>query len=160
MKNRETDEWLAQNQKATREFIRKWGHFVKHDNYLKPIIPPKYDIGIIMPMNNIEYLRALEPWCSTIYCDSNLGNHYKSTDQQTTSFDLSKRVLPYNNEKQNNILIELSHSCTQQDFECIFEISQILANDTELDIGTFQLGNLQITINDLSTYEYDLIICK
>ena len=26
MKNRETSEWLAQNQKATRNFIRKWGH--------------------------------------------------------------------------------------------------------------------------------------
>ena len=45
MKNRETDEWLTQNQKATRNFIRKWGHFVKHDSYLKPIIPPKYNIG-------------------------------------------------------------------------------------------------------------------
>ena len=41
MKNRETDEWLKQNQKATKEFIRKWGHFVKHDEYLKPTIPSK-----------------------------------------------------------------------------------------------------------------------
>ena len=31
MKNRETDEWLKQNQRSTRNFIRKWGHFVKHD---------------------------------------------------------------------------------------------------------------------------------
>ena len=29
MKNRESDEWLKQNQKSTREFIRKWGHFCK-----------------------------------------------------------------------------------------------------------------------------------
>jgi glycosyltransferase involved in cell wall biosynthesis len=29
MKNRETDEWLKQNQKSTREFLRKWGHFCK-----------------------------------------------------------------------------------------------------------------------------------
>ena len=36
MKNRETDEWLKQNQKATREFIRKWGHFVKHDQLVYP----------------------------------------------------------------------------------------------------------------------------
>ena len=41
MKNRETDEWLAQNQKSTREFLRKWGHFCKHDALMKPIVPPK-----------------------------------------------------------------------------------------------------------------------
>ena len=39
MKNRETDEWLKQNQKSTREFIRKWGHYCKHDEYMKPIVP-------------------------------------------------------------------------------------------------------------------------
>ena len=28
------------------------------------------------------------------------------------------------------------------------------------EIGTFNLGNLKITINSLDTYEKDLIICK
>jgi hypothetical protein len=46
MKNRETDEWLKQNQKSTREFLRKWGHFCKHDTLMKPIVPPKYNVGI------------------------------------------------------------------------------------------------------------------
>ena len=45
MKNRETDEWLAQNERSTRNFIRKWGTMVEHDEYLKPIITPKYNIG-------------------------------------------------------------------------------------------------------------------
>jgi len=36
-------------------------------------------------------------------------------------------------------------------------MSEILANDKELEIGTFQIGNLQITINDLKTYEEGLI---
>ncbi len=40
MKNRETDEWLAQNIRSTRNFIRKWGTMVEHDQYLKPIITP------------------------------------------------------------------------------------------------------------------------
>ena len=48
MKNRETDEWLQQNNRSTRNFIRKWGHFVKHDSLMKPIIPPKYDIGFVV----------------------------------------------------------------------------------------------------------------
>ena len=69
MKNRETDEWLAQNEKASRNFIRKWGHFVKHDEYMKPIIPPKYDIGFIVKICTNDLLRMLEPWASNIYVD-------------------------------------------------------------------------------------------
>ena len=48
MKGRETDEWLKQNQRSTRNFIRKWGHFVKHDALLHPIVPPKYDVGFVV----------------------------------------------------------------------------------------------------------------
>jgi hypothetical protein len=39
----DSPEWLAQNQRSTRNFIRKWGHFVKHDSLMKPIVPPKYN---------------------------------------------------------------------------------------------------------------------
>ena len=45
VKNRETDEWLAQNIRSTRNFIRKWGTMVEHNEYLKPIITPIYNIG-------------------------------------------------------------------------------------------------------------------
>ena len=69
MKNRETDEWLKQNQRSTRNFIRKWGHFVKHDALMKPIVPPKYDIGFVVKNCSYEMLYELEPWCSTVYGD-------------------------------------------------------------------------------------------
>jgi len=170
MKNRETDEWLKQNQKATREFIRKWGHFVKHDEYLKPIIPSKYDIGIIMSDNNLEFLKGLEPWCSNVYCDSSLRNHYITTEQLMTSFDLSKRVLPYNNEKQNGVLVEINaNNFTQQDYDYITKLSEILDNERKgleqelihfSDDPEFELGNLKISINNLRTSEKELIICE
>ena len=67
MKNRETDEWLKQNERSTRNFIRKWGHFVKHDEMMMPIIPPKYDVGFVVKNCGLDQLRALEPWCSDIY---------------------------------------------------------------------------------------------
>mgnify|MGYP003116787715 CR=1 FL=1 len=170
MKNRETDEWLTQNEKATREFIRKWGHFVKHDQYLKPIVPSKYDIGIIMPNNNLELLKALEPWCSSMYCDTNLRKHYITTEESKTSFDLSERVLPYNNEKQNGVLVEIdANNFTQQDYDSITKLSQILDNERKgleqelihfSDDPEFELGNLKITIINLKTTERELIICK
>ena len=67
MKNRESSEWLAQNLKSTRNFIRKWGHMVKHDSYLKPIIPPKYDIGFVVEHCDSNMLKELEPWCYDIF---------------------------------------------------------------------------------------------
>tara|TARA_R110001592_G_scaffold255806_2_gene519571 strand:- start:214 stop:696 length:483 start_codon:yes stop_codon:yes gene_type:complete len=158
MKNRETDEWLAQNERATRNFIRKWGHFVKHDHYLKPVIPPLYNIGIIMSENNINILRALEPWCSNIYCDSNLRQHYITTEQPDTIMNLSERVLPYNNEKNNEILITIGNNFNQQDADYITNLPEILSDSGEK--GEFELGNLKIEIFQLNTYEKELIVCK
>lgn len=160
MKNRETDEWLKQNQKATREFIRKWGHFVKHDQYLKPIIPPKYDIGFIINNSNLQLIEALEPWCSTIYVDE--GNvptiikNYIDLEQPNTSFNLNEKVKPFDNEKQNNILVKINGGVfNQQDFQYIQQLSEIIKDSGE--IGTFNLGNLNIEIIKLKTYENSLI---
>ena len=54
MKNRETDEWLKQNVRSTSNFIRKWGHMVKHDSMMIIIIPPKYDIGFVVENCGLE----------------------------------------------------------------------------------------------------------
>ncbi len=163
MKNRETDEWLKQNAKATREFIRKWGHFVKHDEYLKPIVPPKYNIGFMITNANLQLIEALEPWCSTIYCDEqfNTGRYADYVEMEDTSFDLYEKFKPLDNEKQNEILIEIDGArFNNEDFRFIQNLSEIISNDKELEKGTFQLGNLQITIISLKTYEKELIICK
>tara|TARA_R110002012_G_scaffold248776_1_gene425138 strand:- start:1906 stop:3105 length:1200 start_codon:yes stop_codon:yes gene_type:complete len=155
MKNRETDEWLKQNQKSTREFIRKWGHFCLHDKYLKPIIPPKYDIGFIIKNVNLELLKVLEPWCSIIYTDNN-RMQYITIEQPFTSYNLLDRILPYDNEKQNGILIEIDgNRFSQDDLNYIQNISAIINDSGE--IGQFDLGNLHITINNLQTYEKGLI---
>jgi glycosyltransferase involved in cell wall biosynthesis len=162
MKNRETDEWLKQNQKATREFIRKWGHFVNHDKFLKPIIPPKYDVGIVLKNATMQLLELLEPWCSIIYCDAMLGAVGTVEDyikNENTSFILRQRIKPLDNEKQNNILVEIDGTkFTQQDYQYITQLSEIIT-DSGAE-GTFDLGDLKITINSLETYEKDLIICK
>jgi len=164
MKNRETDEWLKQNQKSTREFIRKWGHFCKHDEFLKPIIPPKYDLGFIIKNANLQLIEVLEPWCSTVYYDENELRNFRYADyieREDTSFDLYEKFKPYDNEKQNGILVEIDgNNFSQQDMDYIQNIAEIFAYDNELGEGTFQLGNLQITINNLKTYEKDLITCK
>ena len=161
MKNRETDEWLTQNEKASRNFIRKWGHFCKHDSLMKPIIPHKYDIGFILKDNNIDILRALEPWCSTIYCDTHLGKHYIITEQSNTTIDLTARVKPYNNEKNNEILVTIdANRFNQQDFGYIQQLSEIIDDSGEPGFHG-EIGNLKIEIfENINTYETELILCE
>ena len=173
MKNRETAEWLAQNQKATRNFIRKWGHFCKHDEFLKPIIPPKYDIGLIVKNCNDLLLKELEPWCSTIYSDADITK-YITEEQPNTIINLYDRVQPYDNEKQNAILVEMdSERFSKLDFQYITQLPEIISTDEDLQdlvyelqlknntlLDSFELGNLKITISNLKTIERDLIICK
>ena len=69
MKGRESTEWLEQNLRSTRNFIRKWGHMVKHNELMYPIIPPKYDEGFVVHNCDTNMLKELEPWCSDIYGD-------------------------------------------------------------------------------------------
>jgi hypothetical protein len=160
MKNRETDEWLAQNIRSTRNFIRKWGHFVKHDALLKPIVPPLYDIGLVIKNCNEQLLELLEPWCSTIYVDT-YAEDYINKEQPNTMFDLSKRIYSIDSEKQNDIEIRFDGSkFNDNSFNIIQQLSEILANDEELEVGSFELDIFEITINNLQTYEKNLISCN
>jgi len=149
-----SQEWLYTTTKNMRNFIRKWGSPVKHDALMKPIILPKYDIGIILQGANTEVLRVLEPWCSTIYADCDYME-YITLEQSNTSMDLKDRIKPYDNEKQNQILIEINPMFNQQDFEYLHQLPNILKDSGA--VGEFQLGNLKITITALDTFEQNLI---
>ena len=160
MKNRETDEWLVQNQKATRNFIRKWGHFVKHDSYLKPIIPPKYNIGFIVHNCNKQLLHALEPWCSNIYLTMSNPTEvqgYILEEQKNTKFDLIKRIRPMSEKKYNDILIEFdANTLNENNFNhVICDLSEILGDSGE--IGEFELDIFNIKVKSLKKYEKELI---
>ena len=159
MKNRETDEWLAQNIRSTRNFVRKWGHFVKHDALMKPIVPPKYDIGFVIKNCNYELLHELEPWCSKIYVDW-ASKGYIDAEQSNTMFDLSKRVFNIFTEKDNDIIIRFdAKDFTMKHMNYISQLSEILAND-ELEIGSFELDIFEVEVREIKTYEKDLIKCE
>ena len=151
------EQWQKDMNKSTMEFIRKWGSIVKHEPLMKPIVSPKYDIGFILSHNNIDLLRVLEPWCSNIYCDSNLRQHYITTEQPNTSFNLSERVLPYDNEKNNEILVTINEGFNQQDFQYVQQLSEIIEDSGEPAFHG-ELGNITVEIfEQMNTYEKDLI---
>ena len=163
MKNRETDEWLKQNHKSTRNFIRKWGHFVKHDALMKPIIPPKFDIGFVVRNCKYETLYELEPWCSNIYIDwyEEMNSSYIEQEQPNTMFNLSERIHSIHTEPDNDIEVRFDAAeLTPEQFNYLAQLSEILSNDEELEEGSFNLGIFEININKIKTYEKELIKCE
>ena len=161
MKNRETDEWLKQNARSTRNFIRKWGHFVKHDEYLKPIIPPKYDVGFVVENCGLEALSALEPWCSDIYGDwvghKGFGiNDYVKKEQLNTQFDLHQKIHSDHIEPENDVIVRFDASKLNTDnFQIIVNLSEILQESGE--VGEMELDIFKFEIKKLDTYEKELI---
>jgi len=165
MKGRESSEWLAQNLRSTRNFIRKWGHMVQHDEYLKPIVPPKYDVGFVVYNCNKQMLYELEPWCTTIYLD--LRNHdalgeYTSKEQPNTKYNLSERVKLYGNSKVSelhDICVEFNaEQLNNENFQVLVNLSKMLKDSGE--IGEMEYDIFKFYIKSLETYEKNLVVCK
>ena len=91
---KESDEWLKQNMRSTRNFIRKWGHFVKHDKFMLPEVPHKYDIEFNVENGNSQMLNILEPWCDRIVIDipKDIIESYIKLEQPNTNFDLREKI--------------------------------------------------------------------
>jgi hypothetical protein len=155
-----SEEWQKLMNNSTREFFRKWGTPVLHDNLLKPIVPPKYDIGFVVDNCNFDLLHTLEPWCSTIYVDTWGWKQYVQDEQKNTSVDLNDRVKSrMDDEPNNDIIVKFdAKEFTQNSFNIIQQLSQILSND-ELEIGEFELDIFKVTISNIQTYERELIKC-
>ena len=156
MKNRETDEWLTQNIRSTRNFLRKWGHYCKHDTLMKPIVPPKFNTQFIISNGNEGILKALEPWCDNINIDlpQDVIDAYIKGEQPDTEFDLGKRI---NQNIECDIQIEFDATrVTQQSYTWITQLSEIL-DSNDLEVGSFELDIFNIKVNRLKTYENSLI---
>ena len=164
MKGRESDEWLKQNIRSTRNFIRKWGHFVKHDEMMKPIIPPKYDVGFVVENCGTDMLKELEPWCSDIYGDwighKGFGvNGYIKEEQPNTQFDLSKKIHSQHIEPKNDIIVEFdAQKLTSQNFQILVNLSELLQDSGE--VGEMEYDMFKFHIKSLKTYENNLIVCE
>jgi hypothetical protein len=160
---KDSPEWLHTTTVNMRNFIRKWGTTIKHDQYMKPIISPKYNIGIKLKNGNLQLLELLEPWCDTIYTEETFtigrAQDYIEKEQENTLFDLSERAVPYDNEMNNDILVEIDGmTFTQPDFGNIQQLADIIQDTDEL--GEFEIGNLKISIFNIESYERDLIVRK
>ena len=157
MVGRETDEWLTQNERSTRNFARKWSSYCLHDDYLKPYVQPKYDIGYVVKNCDINGLRGLEPWSDGMFIDNEtLVEHYIKEEQPNTQFDLKKRLTE---KLDNDIIVDFDLSkLNQEEFEMLIILPEIIKDSGK--VGEFTIGIFNIKINKIQTYEKELINCN
>mgnify|MGYP003449888939 FL=1 len=154
--------WTEHNVKATRNFIRKWQTFNLHDDFLKPIRPNRYNIGIVLknPTNHLIY--TLEPWCDKLDLVGEptkvktLKDNYIKEEQPNTTFDLTDKINSIKPSKLPDIIIEVDgNRFFQEDMFYLSNISEILTDSGE--IGEMQIGNLKLNIARLTHYEMNLV---
>ena len=151
-----SQEWIDTTTKNARNFIRKWGHFVKHDVYMKPIIPHKYDIEFEVSNCDLNMINVLEPWCDrmTIDCSQDVINTYIQNEQPNTKFDLSKK---FNTNEKSDIVVQFdSQRMTNQSFQFIQNMSEIF-DFNEFEIGQYEFDIFNIKVNRIKHYEDALI---
>jgi len=154
----DSPEWLAQNVRSTRNFIRKWGHFVMHDEYLKPIIPSKFNVGFKVTNCDLPTLHQLEPWCDKIYLDSDskVIEEYIDKEQVNTQYNLKDRIFNLNSKIDTDVIVEMN--AKNINYNHIQQLSMIIDNTDE--VGEFELDGLNIKINKINRLEKNLIIRK
>ncbi len=164
-KPKDSDEYKALRAIKFREWFRKWGSNVLHDEFMMPIVAPKYNIAFVINNCIFPLLQALEPWCDRIYIDDEmrvLFAHYYEQEHKLTNYDLNKRVLTtkFNDPKsENDIVVEFNgRDFTETSFQIIQNLSKILKESGS--VGKFELDIFTITINSMNEYQNNLIICE
>ena len=152
-------EWSDMMDASTREFYRKWGSIVLHDEYMLPIIAPKYDIAFVVKNCNYAHLHELEPWCSAIYVDyKGLVHPYVTAEQDKTVDDLKEKVklISENQKIDNDVIVEFDCKyLNQSKIEFITKLGFILNESAE--VGDMEFDIFKLKIKSLETYEKELI---
>jgi glycosyltransferase involved in cell wall biosynthesis len=153
-KPKDSEEYTILRQNKFREWWRKWHTDVLHDDLMMPIVPKRYDTGFIVKNCNTQILSILEPWCDTIYVDCDY-KAYVDAENENSEYEISDAVKPYDNEKNNHILISFDATkLTNQHFTEFIKKLPFIIEETG-QIGSFNWDIFQIDI--ISLEEVDMI---
>jgi len=155
------DDYFKQaSNKAARNYLRKWGSWIKNDDYQCPIIPKKYDVGIVFNPSDkydntiIQKIAFSEPFCSNLYVNYQYEvDNYLKLEQPNTLMDLSKRVLVKSEtQPHNDVLIYINPQLINHDSVFVLQNIQSILFDSG-DVGEFELLGMKLIINKLEPIE-------
>ena len=146
-------EWQNLMNNSTREFIRKWGSIVKHDELMYPIIQPKFDVAFRIKNCDLNMLYQLEPWCSKIYTDCNQRevDLYIHREQKNTIRPLKERIGHYDDEIDSGVVVRFDGSeLTNELYHFLVNLGAILDDSGQLGDMAYKIFHLDIkSLNNL-----------
>jgi len=146
-------EWQNLMNNSTREFIRKWGSIVKHDELMYPLIQPKFDVAFKIKNCNLELLYQLEPWCTNIYIDCNQReiDLYIHREQKNTTRPLKERIGHYDDEINSGVVVRFDGSELTNDlYHFLVNLGAILDDSGHLGDMAYKIFHLDISsLNNL-----------
>ncbi len=80
--------------RARRNYVRKWRKWMAFDENHHPISHPVYNVGFVVTgVETPDFIHFLEPWCANIFVDNwDMAEKYILTEQPTTKIDLKNRI--------------------------------------------------------------------
>jgi len=153
---KKSEEWQKLMMNSTKEFMRKWGSIVKHTPMMKPIVPHKYDIKFEVINAYPDILKILEPMCDVLHTDltNNVIDEYIKEESKNTSFNLISRL--YDNEEHDVTVRFDCAKLTNDNFNILRNLSEIL-DESELEIGTYEVDIFTIKVRNVKYYESSLV---
>lgn len=145
--SQKSKDWQELMEQSTWDYVRKWGVFVKHDEYLNPIIVPKYDIGFILKDADYESARFVEPWVSTLYLeDENVAKQLRNEIGSKSAYDPFRRIKSINALQTNDVVVSISRKqFNSENSRWIASLNEIVHHAGET--GVFETEGYVISIN-------------
>jgi hypothetical protein len=146
--------------KAFRNYVRKWGCFVKNDEYQYPIIPHKYNVRFDIENCTPDVFEFLEPWCTNINVDLPLRmiNTYINNEQPNTQINLLNKI--NNADSNNDVVVKFdAGGITNESVNFIVKLAEIF-DVNELEVGNYDFHPFLIEVKTVKHYEQNLINCN
>lgn len=153
---KDDDFYKQASNNASRNYLRKWGTWIKNDEYQHPIINNKYDVGFVIRNCQPQMLHQIEPWGSCTYIeDQKLIDSYLAEFQKETKLDLSTRVKHISTEKPHAIIIEFDgREFSQEAWLAINQLSDVL--DQIDEVGSYGYACFRIEANKVGPEKIEL----
>jgi GT2 family glycosyltransferase len=147
--------------RARRNYLRKWHRWMMFDDNHHPIKHTVYNIGFVLTnVISEDFLHFVEPWATNIFVDNMAcAERYIEKEQPTTKIDLKKRILNhgYIDEVNNDILLYFSQDEFMKDGNgnaaILMKLTDILSEDGVENNAEFELGIFKLktkTVKDIS----------
>ena len=157
---KDSPEWIHTTTKNMREFIRKWGTMVQHDQFMKPIVSPVYSIGFELTKSApIDMIRLLEPYCQYMVVPAREELlQYIEEEQPNTDYQLDKKLhtdIPNNPIYDIKVVFDPT-KFTQQSFDILQKLPDII-KDSGSEGDRFELDIFDIWIEQMIEHQKDNI---